>query len=171
MHVGVFQGAQQVRAQARFKPQAGQLAWVEDRRHITHVGQGVVQGAAQCGAVFLQVGRHAPLQPVCLQLGGCQQLADIVMQFAAQTLAFALLHLEQAVGQLLGAHGDRARGLAQLPANSEQGGQLQCQQAAGHRCRTQVQVQVGRRRHQAQQGAQPMQQRSARRAALECLEA
>ncbi|MNU02012.1 hypothetical protein D3C72_2455910 [compost metagenome] len=50
---------------------------------------------------------HPPLQPLQLKLGGGEQLADVVMQFAAQLLALALLNLEHALGQFCRVQADR----------------------------------------------------------------
>lgn len=129
MYVGVFQSAQQMRAQARLQAQAGQLPRVENGRNVTHVAQGVVQGAAQGSAVLLQFGRHAALQPVDLKLGGGQQLADIVMQFTTQALALTFLHLEHARCQFRWAQADRARPMAKVPAHADHRQQLEHQQA------------------------------------------
>ena len=99
---GVFQGLEQMRPQARLKAQARQLPGVEDGRHVLHLGQGFVEGVAQHRTVALQVFRKTALEPFTLQLGGGQQLADIVVQFAAEAMTFVFLDLQQAVGQLLG---------------------------------------------------------------------
>ncbi|MNH43772.1 hypothetical protein D3C79_1057590 [compost metagenome] len=72
-----------MRAQAGFKAKAGQLPRVEEGGNIAHVAQGVIQRAAQGFAVGLQFIGHAPLQPLQLQLGGGEQLADVVMQLPA----------------------------------------------------------------------------------------
>ncbi|PAV70144.1 hypothetical protein WR25_01821 [Diploscapter pachys] len=116
---GALQADHQVRAQARLQPQAGQLARVEDCGNIAHVAQGQVQRAAQGGALLLQFGRYPALQPVNLELGCGQELANVVVQFAAQSLALAFLNLEHACGQLGGAQADRARPVAQVPTYAD----------------------------------------------------
>ncbi|MNW02786.1 hypothetical protein D3C71_1986270 [compost metagenome] len=93
-------------AQAGFQAQAGQLPRVEQGGDIAHVAQGVIQGAAQGVAVALQVIGHALLQPLQLQLGGGEQLADVIVQFPAQVLALVFLDLEHALGQFCRAHAD-----------------------------------------------------------------
>jgi len=112
VHRGVFQGLEQVRAQAGFQAQAGELSGVEDGRDVAHLGQGLVQGIAQDVALGLQLIRHTALDPFALQLGGGQQLPDVVMQFAAEAVAFVFLHLQQAIGQFLGLELD---GFARVP--------------------------------------------------------
>ncbi|MNE63017.1 hypothetical protein D3C80_1583410 [compost metagenome] len=69
---GVVQRAQQVCTQARFQAETGQLAWIEYRRNIAYVGQGLVQCAAQVGTVFLQVRRCSTLNQISLQHGSGQ---------------------------------------------------------------------------------------------------
>lgn len=71
-HLGVFQGLEQVRAQAGFQAQAGQLARVEDGTDVTHLGQGFIERIAQHRTMVLQILGQAALQPFTLQLGGCQ---------------------------------------------------------------------------------------------------
>ena len=60
----------------------------------------------------LQVLGQSTLQPFALQLGGGQQLADVIVQLAAEAVAFVFLDLQQAVGQLLGLELD---GFARAP--------------------------------------------------------
>ena len=45
-HLGIFQGLEQVRAQAGFQPQACQLARVENGGHVAHLGQGFIERIA-----------------------------------------------------------------------------------------------------------------------------
>ncbi|MNP54700.1 hypothetical protein D3C76_1492770 [compost metagenome] len=108
----------------------------------------------------LQFIRQSPLQPVQLQLGGSEQLANVVMQFTAQVLAFALLHLEHAIGQFRRAHADRPGAVAQVPADAEGRDQLQ-QQQAGRKGLRDHQRQIGDQRHHAQRCCRPAQQSGA----------
>jgi len=76
----------------------------------------------------LQLVRQAALEPFTLQLGGGQQLADVVVQLAAQTMALVFLDLQQAVGQLLGLKLDGLSGSPVLQSDRDKDGQVQCQQ-------------------------------------------
>ncbi|MCY1179191.1 hypothetical protein D9M73_195750 [compost metagenome] len=143
MHAAAGQGAYQVRAQAGLQAKAGQLPGVEQRGNIAHVTEGVIQRAAQGLAVPLQVFGHAPLQPLRLQLGSGEQLADVVVQFPAQMLTLVFLHLEHALGQLGRAQVDRPGAQAQLYNSTQRGDQLQHQQGGRDCLVGQVQRHVG----------------------------
>ena len=136
--------------QAGFQAQAGQLARVENRGDVAHLGQGFIQGVAQHRALALQVVRQATLEPFALQLGSREQLADIVMQVAAEAVALVFLHLQQAFGQFLRLELD---GFARTPLtqpHQRQRGQVEQQ----HRQRQGVGANIGpqaeQRRAQAQ---------------------
>ncbi|MNE69756.1 hypothetical protein D3C80_1655010 [compost metagenome] len=97
----------------------------------------------------LQLVGHAPLQPLQLQLGGGEELADVVVQFPAQVLALVFLDLEHALGQFCRAQADRLGAQAQVEDGAQRSDQLQHQQA-GRGCLVgQVQHQVGDQRGHA----------------------
>ncbi|MNZ41214.1 hypothetical protein D3C78_587610 [compost metagenome] len=91
----------------------------------------------------LQVIGHALLQPLQLQLGGGEQLADVIVQFPAQVLALVFLDLEHALGQFRRAQADRPGAQGQVHGSAQRGGQLQHQQAGRDHLVGQVQQQVG----------------------------
>ncbi|MNP55829.1 hypothetical protein D3C76_1505030 [compost metagenome] len=55
----------------------------------------------------LQVIGQAALEPLVLELGGRQKLADIVVQFSTEAVTFVFLDLQQPLGQLLRLELDR----------------------------------------------------------------
>jgi hypothetical protein len=148
-------------AQAGLQAQTGQLPRVEQGGDIAHVAQGVIQRAAQRVAVALQLVGHALLQPLQLQLGGGEQLADVVVQFPAQVLALAFLDFEHALGQFRRAQADRPGTQGQVHGSAQCGDQLQHQQAGRDHLIGQVQQQVGDQRGHAQPDSCPAQQGSA----------
>ncbi|MNP54616.1 hypothetical protein D3C76_1491860 [compost metagenome] len=110
--------------QAGFQAKTCQLPWIEECRDITHLAQSVIECAAQGAALGLHIAWQPPLQPLQLQFGSGQQLAYVVMQFAAQVLAFAFLDFEHALGQFCRAQAYRPGTLAQVPADPEHCHQL-----------------------------------------------
>ncbi|MCY1442335.1 hypothetical protein D9M71_587000 [compost metagenome] len=119
----------------------------------------------------LQFVGHAPLQPLQLQLGGGEQLADVVVQFPAQVLALVFLDLEHALGQFSRAQADRPGAQHQVQGGAEHGGQLQHQQAGRDRLVGQVQRQVGDQRGHAQPDRRPTQKGGAGAATQRSLQA
>ncbi|MCY1174581.1 hypothetical protein D9M73_147880 [compost metagenome] len=107
--------------------------------------------------MILQVAWNTALQPVRLEFGGGQQLADIVVELPAQALPLAFLNLEQAIGKFCRAQGNRTCPVAQMPANAQHRDDVQDQHTGRHRQRVEVQRQVGDDRGQAQQRGQPAQ--------------
>ncbi|MNP16634.1 hypothetical protein D3C76_1090390 [compost metagenome] len=97
----------------------------------------------------LQLVGHAPLQPLQLQLGGSEHLADVVVQFPAQMLALVFLDFEHTLGQFCRAQADRPGAQAQADHGTERSGQLQHQQAGRDCLVGQVQYQVGTQRGHA----------------------
>ncbi len=49
----------------------------------------------------MQIFRQTPFQPFALQFGGRQQLAYVIVQFTAESVAFVFLDFEQAVSKFL----------------------------------------------------------------------
>ncbi|MNI69392.1 hypothetical protein D3C73_1251340 [compost metagenome] len=111
----------------------------------------------QGAALRLQIAWQPPLQPLQLQFGSGQQLADVVMQFAAKVLAFAFLDFEHAIGQFCRAQADRPGTLAQVPADPEHCYQMQQHQAGRYGMAAGEQQQVGKQRRHAQQCSRPAQ--------------
>ncbi|MNF69165.1 hypothetical protein D3C84_510400 [compost metagenome] len=71
---------------------------------------------------------HPPLEPVTLQFGGGQQLANVVMQFPAQSVTLVFLNLQQAVGEFLGLEFYRFAREAVLHPDAGQRGNVEKQQ-------------------------------------------
>ncbi len=128
-HCCVPQCAHKMRTQAGFQPQAGQLARIENGRHVAHFGQGFIQRAAQYRALLMPLGRHATLEPVTLHLGGGEHLADVVVQFTTEPMALGFLHLKHAFGQLSRLEFDRVARLSLNVPNAGDGCKVQCKQA------------------------------------------
>ncbi|MNP34381.1 hypothetical protein D3C76_1276640 [compost metagenome] len=107
VHRGVAQRLEQMRPQAGFQPKAGQLSGVEDGRYIANLGEGLLQRVAQHRALPLEVFGHPALEPVTLKFCRGQQLADVVVQFPTEAMAFVFLDLQHPFGQLLRLELDR----------------------------------------------------------------
>ncbi|MNZ70253.1 hypothetical protein D3C78_885850 [compost metagenome] len=94
VHRGVGQGLEQVCPQTGFQPKAGQLPGIENGGYVTNFGQGFFQRVAEDRALSLELFGHPAFEPVTLQFCGGQQLTDVVMQFAAQSVTLVFLDLQ-----------------------------------------------------------------------------
>lgn len=155
VHSGVGQGLEQVRAQTGFKAQAGQLPGVEDGRYIADFGEGFFQRVAKYRTLSLKLCWHPAFEPVTLQFCRREQLTNVVVQFATESVTLVFLDLQQAISQLLRLEFDRFARQAILRPDTTKGRDIEDQQAKGQAAGQAVHDQAAECRADAQQEGEP----------------